>query len=74
MTRIALFGPTARGAATSDSAVDVLIAFDGPATSSRCLCLPFYPEDLLGCATDLITDKSLRPEQRPHIEQEQTHA
>lgn len=33
VTRLALFGLTARDTATSNSDIDVLVAFDGPATS-----------------------------------------
>ena len=32
VTRLALFGSTARDAARSDSDIDVLVGFDGPAT------------------------------------------
>jgi len=35
VTRLALFGSTARDRAASGSDVDVLVAFDGPATSKR---------------------------------------
>lgn len=35
VTRLALFGSTARNAARSDSDLDILVAFDGPATSER---------------------------------------
>ena len=31
----------------------------------------FYLEDLLACPVDLVTEKALRPELRPYIEQEQ---
>ena len=68
--RMALFGSTARGAATKASDVDVLVEFDGAATSKRYFGLLFYLEDLLGCAVDLVTDKALRPELRPSIEKE----
>jgi predicted nucleotidyltransferase len=37
VTRLALFGSAARDTATSGSDVDVLVAFDGPATSKRYL-------------------------------------
>ena len=30
----------------------------------------FYLEDILGCPVDLVTEKALRPELRPYIEQE----
>jgi predicted nucleotidyltransferase len=70
VTRLALFGSTARDAARSDSDVDVLVSFDGPATSERYFGVQFYLEDLLGCGVDLVTDKALRAELRPHIENE----
>lgn len=70
VTRLALFGSTARGEAGADSDVDVLVAFDGPATSKRYFGVQFYLEDLLGCPVDLVTEKALRPELRPYIEQE----
>jgi hypothetical protein len=70
LERLALFGSIARNAAKSGSDVDVLVAFDGPATSKRYFGVRFYLEDLLGCPVDLVTEKALRPELRPHIEQE----
>ena len=73
VTRLALFGSIARDTATSGSDVDVLVAFDGPATSKRYFGVQFYLEDLLGCPVDLITEKALRPELRPYIEQERVN-
>lgn len=70
---LALFGSTARDCARSDSDVDVLVTFDGPATSARYFGVQFYLEDLLGCPVDLVTDKALRPELRPYVEQEAVH-
>lgn len=32
------------------------------------VCKKFYLKDLFGCPVDLVTDKALRPELRPHIE------
>ncbi len=70
---IALFGSTARDAAGSGSDVDVLVAFDGPATSKRYFGVQFYLEDLFGCSVDLVTEKSLRRELRPYIERDAIH-
>ena len=67
---MALFGSTARNAATANSDVDILVSFDGVATSQRYFGVQFYLEDLLGCPVDLVTEKALRPELRPHIERE----
>lgn len=71
--RLALFGSTARDAARGDSDVDVLVAFDGPATSERYFGVQFYLEDLLGCSIDLVTEKALRVELRPFVEKEAVH-
>lgn len=71
VTRLALFGSTARDTASSESDVDILVAFDGPATSKRYFGVQFYLEDVLGGPVDLVTEKALRPELRPCIEQEQ---
>jgi len=50
--------------------VDILVAFDGPATSERYFGVQFYLEDRLQRPVDLVTEKALRPELRPYIEQE----
>ena len=73
VTRLALFGSMARDTATNASDVDILVAFDGPATSRRYFGVQHYLEDLLGCPVDLVTDKALRPELRPNIEKEQVN-
>ena len=73
VTRLALFGSTARDAATSGSDVDILVGFDGPATSKRYFGVQFYLEDLFGCPVDLVTEKALRPELRPYIAREQVN-
>lgn len=70
---LALFGSTARDTAQEDSDVDILVAFDGPATSKQYFGLQFYLEDLLHCSVDLVTDKALRPELRPYVEQDAIH-
>lgn len=70
VTRLALFGSTARDEARADSDVDVLVAFDGPASAARYFGVQFYLEDMLGSRVDLVTDKALRPELRPFIERE----
>ena len=67
---IALFGSTARGEAAPDSDMDILVRFDGPATSERYFGWQFYLEDLTGIPIDLVTDKALRPELRPYVERE----
>lgn len=73
VTRLALFGSTVRNAATENSDIDILVAFDGPATSSRYFGVQFYLEDLFGCNVDLVTEKALRPELRPFVERDALH-
>ena len=73
VTRLALFGSTARDVAQAESDVDILVAFDGPATSARYFGVQFFLEDLFGCPVDLVTEKALRAELRPFIENEAVH-
>jgi predicted nucleotidyltransferase len=70
VTRLALFGSTARGTAGPASDIDVLVAFDGPATSARYFGVQFYLEDLLGRRVDLVTEKALRERLRPYVERD----
>lgn len=70
VVRLALFGSMARNEARPDSDVDIVVSFDGPATSERYFGVQFYLEDALGFSVDLVTEKALRPELRPFIEQE----
>lgn len=73
VTELALFGSTVRDAAEAASDVDVLVDFDGPATSRRFFGVQFYLEDLLGRPVDLVTRKALRPELRVFVEREAVH-
>ena len=73
VTDIALFGSMARDAALEGSDVDILVAFDGPATSDRYFGVQFYLEDLFQLPIDLVTEKALRPELRPFVENEAVH-
>ncbi len=70
---LALFGSRARDQARAGSDIDVLVEFDGPATSARYFGLQFFLEDLLGAPVDLVTNKALRPQLRPVIEREAIH-
>ena len=68
--RLALFGSFARGTPRGDSDIDLLVDFDGPATSKRYIGVQFYLEDLMGRAIDLVTDDALRPRFRPYVERD----
>ena len=69
VTRQSLFGSFARDGATESSDIDVLVSFDGPATSQRYFGVLFFLEDLFGRPVDLVSDRALRAELRPHVEQ-----
>jgi len=73
VVRLALFGSRAREQAREGSDADVLVSFDGPASSAQYFGVQFYLEDLLGCAVDLVTEKALRPQLRPFIERDAIH-
>ncbi len=67
---LALFRSVVRNQVTKDSDIDILVRFDGPATSKTYFGTQFYLEDLLGHPVDLVTNKALRAELRPYIERE----
>lgn len=73
VARLALFGSVVRNSARADSDVDILVSFDGPATSARYFGVQFFLEDILGRPVDLVTDMALRPELRPYVEREAMH-
>ncbi len=70
VTRLALFGSTVRDEARPDSDIDIVVSFDGPATSKKYFGVQFYLEDELGHPVDLVTEKAMRPELRSFIERE----
>ena len=70
VTELALFGSFGRDDTGTVSDVDILVKFNGPATSKRYFGVQFHLEDLLGRQIDLVTAKALRPELRPRIESE----
>lgn len=67
---IALFGSFARGQATEESDIDLLVQFDGPATADGYFGVLFLIEDLFGRNVDLVTHKALREEFRPYVEKD----
>jgi predicted nucleotidyltransferase len=67
VTKLSLFGSTARDEASDNSDVDILVSFAGPATSQSYFGVQFLLEDQLGCPVDLVTDKALREEFKPNV-------
>jgi predicted nucleotidyltransferase len=67
---LAVFGSVARDEARTDSDVDILVEFQGPATFNGYMDLKFFLEDLLGRPVDLVTRKSIRPRLKTQIERE----
>lgn len=70
LSSLSLFGSTARDTAAEHSDIDILVDFDGPATSDQFFGVQFYLEDQLGAPVDLVTHKALRKELAPYIHQE----
>lgn len=70
ITRLALFGSTVRDEAREGSDIDIIVAFDGPASSKQYFGVQFLLEDELGQSIDLVTEKALRPELKTFIENE----
>ena len=67
---LAIFGSVARDEARTDSDVDVLVEFDGPATFDGYISLKEFLEQILGTRVDLTTKKGIRPELRAYVEKD----
>jgi predicted nucleotidyltransferase len=67
---LALFGSTARGEAREDSDIDVLVEFEDGETYRNYFDLQFYLEDQLHRRVDLVCADAVRPQIRPHIEED----
>ena len=67
---LALFGSTVRGEAKPNSDLDIIVSFDGPATSKQYFGVKFYLEDKLGVDVDLVTDKAIKEALRPYVDRE----
>ena len=59
VAELSVFGSVARGEAGPDSDVDLLVAFDGPATFDRHMDLKLFLEELLGRRVDRVTELGL---------------
>ncbi|MEI6269605.1 MAG: nucleotidyltransferase family protein [Methylococcaceae bacterium] len=47
ITRLAVFGSTVRNEAKPESDIDIIVDFDGPATSKQYFGMQFYLEEIL---------------------------
>lgn len=65
-----LFGSVARGEASEESDVDLLVDFHETPTFSRFMDLRIFLEDLLEAKVDLVTERGLRDRVRPYVESE----
>ena len=64
----AIFGSYARGEATKDSDLDLLITLKPRATLFDLIGLKQDLEDLLGIRVDVVTERSLSRRLRPYVE------
>ncbi len=64
---LAVFGSIARGEATEDSDVDILVDFDSKKGLFGFADLKFYLEEILGCHVDLVTRRALHPALKTRI-------
>jgi len=67
---LGLFGSVARNEAKTESDVDVLVEFSGPATLDAYMDLKDLLERVLGRHVDLVTRGALKPLVRPEVERE----
>jgi len=70
VVELALFGSIARGEGDERRDVDVLVSFDGPATSAGFFGTPFFLEDLFDRPVDLVTASALRSEFKPCVDRD----
>ena len=70
---LAVFGSMARGEATPDSDIDVLVEFSRPVGLFEFIRLKMYLENLTGRSVDLVTPDALRPAMRDDILNEAVH-
>ncbi len=65
-----LFGSVARGDASAESDVDLLVRFRSTPSFSTFMKLRIFLEDVLGRKVDLITESGLRDRVRPSVERD----
>jgi len=74
ISAISLFGSVARGEATEESDIDLLVEFSQPIGLLQFVELKRLLEEFLGRPVDLVTPKSLKPQLRDRILKEAIRA
>jgi len=67
---LAVFGSVARGVASPQSDVDILVEFNRPVGLFEFIRLKHFLEQVTGCQVDLVTPDALRPVMRERIMRE----
>lgn len=67
---LAVFGSVAKGTASADSDIDILVSYTKTPGFFEFLNLKEYLETLLGKRVDLVTEKALKKQLRKQILQE----
>jgi predicted nucleotidyltransferase len=70
VSSLRLFGSVARGEASAESDVDLLVSFRETPTFSVYMKLQIFLEDLLGAKVDLVTESGIRERVRPFVEKD----
>lgn len=70
VTRLVLFGSSARDGACVDSDMDIVVGFYEPSGLARRFSVRSYLRDELGCVVDLVTEKAVRQDLNFYIERE----
>jgi len=71
---LSLFGSAARGEATEESDIDILVTFIKTPGIFGFLELKEYLEKILECSVDLVTKNALKKQLRDQILREAVHA
>lgn len=64
---LSMFGSAARGEATKESDLDLLVSFSRPTSLLQMVALERELSSALGCKVDLLTEASLSPYLRKQI-------
>ncbi len=73
VTRLGLFGSSAREEASEHSDLDFVVEFERPSFDAY-MELKFFLEDLFQCSVDLVLAKAIKPRLRASILEEAVYA